>query len=145
MGFGVSGSTAIIFLGVLIATGTLYTATSNATENVLEAQDADAEQALERTNTEISIAEASYDSGTSNLTVNVTNNGSETLSVNETTLLADNAHVKVPNENSTVEGDTTTDLWFAGENLTIEVGFDSAPSRVKVVTGTGVAATEEVS
>ncbi|ELZ91358.1 fla cluster protein flaF [Haloferax mucosum ATCC BAA-1512] len=145
MGFGVSGSTAIIFLGVLIATGTLYTATSNATENVLEARDANSERALERMNTDISITNATYDTGTSNLTVNVTNTGAETLSVDETTLLVDNAHVTVPDANSSVEGDTTTDLWYAGQNLSIVVGVSSEPPRVKVVTGTGVAATEVVS
>ncbi|CQR50303.1 MULTISPECIES: fla cluster protein FlaF [Haloferax] len=143
MGFGVSGSTAIIFLGVLIATGTLYTAASNASENVLEAQDADAERALERTNTDIEVTNASYDAG--NLTVNLTNVGSETLSVSETTLLVDNAYVDVPSANATVDGDAATDLWYAGENLSLVVDADPTPARVKVVTGSGVAATEVVS
>ncbi|WP_148413388.1 fla cluster protein FlaF [Haloferax sp. KTX1] len=143
MGFGVSGSTAIIFLGVLIATGTLYTAASNASENVLEAQDADAERALERTNTDIEVTNATYDAG--NLTVNLTNVGSETLSVSETTLLVDNAYVDVPSANATVDGDAATDLWYAGENLSLVVDADPTPARVKVVTGSGVAATEVVS
>ncbi|MFC7129745.1 fla cluster protein FlaF [Haloferax chudinovii] len=145
MGFGVSGSTAIIFLGVLVATGTLYTATSNASENVLEAQDADAERTLERTNTAIAVTNASYDANNTSLTVNLTNVGSETLSVSETTLLVDNAYVDVPSANATVDGDAATDLWYAGEHLSFVVDADPAPARVKVVTGSGVAATEVVS
>ncbi|WP_042665701.1 fla cluster protein FlaF [Haloferax sp. ATB1] len=145
MGFGVSGSTAVIFLGVLVATGTLYTATSNASENVLEAQDADAERALERTNTDITVTNATYDTGNESLTVNLTNVGSETLSVSETTLLVDNTYVDVPAANATVDGDAGTDLWYAGENLSLVVGVDPTPERVKVITGSGVAATEAVS
>ncbi|WP_367996556.1 fla cluster protein FlaF [Haloferax volcanii] len=145
MGFSVSGSTAIIFLGVLIATGTLYTATSNASENVLEAQDADAERALERTNTDIAVTNATYDTNNTSLTVNLTNVGSETLSVSETTLLVDNAYVDVPSANASVDGDAGTDLWYAGENLSFVVDADPTPERVKVVTGSGVAATEAVS
>ncbi|AKU07303.1 MULTISPECIES: fla cluster protein FlaF [Haloferax] len=144
MGFGVSGSTAVIFLGVLVATGTLYTATSNASENVLEAQDADAERALERTNTDIAVTNATYDAGNESLTVNLTNAGSETLSVSETTLLVDNTYVDVPAANATVDGDAGTDLWYAGENLSLVVDADPTPARVKVVTGSGVAATGAV-
>ncbi|MGB9958189.1 fla cluster protein FlaF [Haloferax prahovense] len=144
MGFGVSGSTAVIFLGVLVATGTLYTATSNASENVLEAQDADAERALERTNTDITVTNATYDAGNESLTVNLTNAGSETLSVSETTLLVDNRYVDVPAANATVDGDAGTDLWYAGENLSLVVGVGPTPERVKVVTGSGVAATGAV-
>ena len=143
MGFGVSGSTAIIFLGVLIATGTLYTATSNATENVLEAQDADSELALERKNTAITVANATYDSGSSTLTVNVTNTGAQTLEVDETTVLVDNEYAAPVT--TSVDGSQATNLWPSGGNLTIEVSNETQPGRVKVVTGTGVAATGDVS
>ncbi|MFC7203970.1 fla cluster protein FlaF [Haloferax namakaokahaiae] len=144
MGFGVSGSTAIIFLGVLIATGTLYTATSNASENLLEAQDADAEQALERTNTEIVISNATYNaSGSDSLVVNITNTGATTLEVDETTLLVDNVYTNTSGV-TTVDGNQATNLWYPGEHLVMNVSLGSAPGRVKVVTGTGVAATEEV-
>ncbi|WP_416839398.1 fla cluster protein FlaF [Haloferax sp. DFSO52] len=143
MGFGVSGSTALIFLGVLIATGTLYTATSNATENVLEAQDADSELALERKNTEISVANATYYSGNTTLVVNVTNTGAQTLAVDETTVLVDNEYATP--ETTSVEGSQATNLWHSGGNLTIEVRNGTQPGRVKIVTGTGVAATGVVS
>ncbi|ELZ82835.1 fla cluster protein flaF [Haloferax larsenii JCM 13917] len=141
MGFGVSGSTAIIFLGVLIATGTLYTATSNAAENVLDAQDAESERALERTNTEITIVNATYNSTSDVLSVNVTNTGATTLEVDETTLLVDNEYT-APGSTS-VDGDTTTNLWYAGQNLTMNYTTTTTPSRVKVVTSTGVAVTNE--
>ncbi|KAB1188717.1 MULTISPECIES: fla cluster protein FlaF [Haloferax] len=141
MGFGVSGSTAIIFLGVLIATGTFYTATSHAAENLVEARDADAELALERQNTAISLTNATYDTGT--LTVNVTNTGAETLAVDETTLLVDN-NFTAPDTTS-VDGSQATNLWHPGGTLSIDVAEPSAPTRVKLVTGNGVAATGVVS
>ncbi|WP_411963132.1 fla cluster protein FlaF [Haloferax sp. YSMS24] len=143
MGFGVSGSTAIIFLGVLIATGTLYTATSNATENVLEAQSDDSELTLERKNTAITVANATYDSGNATLVVNVTNTGASTLAVDETTVLVDNDY-STPDTTS-VGGSQSTNVWPPGENLTVEVTNPTQPTRVKVVTGAGVAATGGVS
>ncbi|WP_410764987.1 fla cluster protein FlaF [Haloferax sp. DFSO60] len=143
MGFGVSGSTAIIFLGVLIATGTLYTATSNASENILDAQDADAEQTLERTNTRITISNATYNMTNTSLVVNVTNTGATTLAVDETTLLVDNVYNDTAGV-TTVDGNQATNLWYPGEHLIMNVSLGTPPNRVKVVTGTGVAATEEV-
>ena len=141
MGFGVSGSTAIIFLGVLIATGTLYTATSNAAENVLDARDAESERALERTNTEVSIANATYNSTSDVLSVNVTNSGATTLEVDETTLLVDNTHTTP--DTTSVDGNQGTNLWYAGQNLTMNYTTTTTPTRVKIVTGSGVAATAD--
>lgn len=142
MGFSVSGSAAIVFVGAFLAFSTLYTASANGFERTAEAQSAVDEEALIQQNTEIAISTATYDSGTGNLTVAVTNNGSTSLSVPAVDLVVDNAYRD--DASRRVDGNATTDLWLPGETLRLEVSLASQPSRVKVVSGPGIAATEVV-
>ncbi|SFG06996.1 flagellar protein FlaF [Halopelagius inordinatus] len=143
MGFGVSGSTAIIFLGVLVCTGTLYTAAAGSAERLTDAEGENHERLLDRRNTEIAIANATYDtSDTGGLVIRANNTGTTTLSVRDTTLLLDNGYKSVPQSNSFVENDETTDLWIPGETLRIELSTNA--SRVKLVTETGVSDSEPV-
>ena len=153
MGFGVSGSTAVIFLGVLIASGTLYTAAAGSAEQVSDARSAEGEELLDRRNTVIDVASVTYDTNTSTLTVTVTNNGTTTLSVDDTSLLVDNKYV-APDATAT-DGDA--DIWVPDQALVITVDADGTPAldasttpdRVKLVAENGVAASnttvEEVS
>ena len=149
MGFGVSGSTAVIFLGVLIATGTLYTAAAGSAEQVSDARDTEQEELLDRRNTAIDVDSVVYNTSAPNdtLLVTVTNDGSTTLSVDDTSLLVDNEYV-VPNV-TRVDGDTETDVWAPDQSLVFETTNSSTPDRVKMVAENGVAATnttvEEVS
>ena len=147
MGFGVSGSTAVIFLGVLIASGTLYTAAAGTAEQVSDARDAEGEELLDRRNTVIDVASVTYNNSTDTLTVTVTNNGTTALSVEDTSLLVDNEYV-TPNS-TVVDGDDGTDIGAADQSLVVTVDVDPTPDRVKVVAENGVAASnttvEEVS
>ena len=155
MGFGVSGSTAVIFLGVLIASGTLYTAAAGSAEQVSDARSAEGEELLDRRNTVIDVAEVVYNTSSGTLTLTVTNNGTTTLSVEDTSLLVDNAYV-LPNATA-VDTDTDTDVWAPDQALVMTVDANTTPAldasttpdRVKVVAENGVAASnttvEEVS
>jgi flagellar protein FlaF len=147
VGFGVSGSTAVIFLGVLIASGTLYTAAAGSAEQVSDARNAESEELLDRRNTVIDVASVTYDNNTTTLSVTVTNNGTTTLSVEDTSLLVDNEYV-IP-DSTAVDGDGDTDVWAPDQSLVFEVDADTTPDRVKVVAENGVAASnttvEEVS
>ena len=137
MGFGVSGASAVIFLGLFIAAGTLYTTTSNTAEVVSDAQHEDRERLLDRRNTAINVTDAVYDTSDT-LNVTIENTGTHTLSVNATTVVADNEYGVVTN--ASVEGDPMTDLWEPGTTLRLTVtNIDTVPSRVKIVTETGVA------
>jgi flagellar protein FlaF len=140
MGFSVSGSAAIIFAGMFIAFGVFYSASSNTIEEVTDARGDWQDQTLAQQNTDVDIAEATYNASTESLVVTVDNHGSTTLSVAETDLLVDNAY-QTTFQNRSVDGDTTTDLWTPGTRLTYNVSMASQPDRVKVVTGTGVSAT----
>lgn len=140
MGFSVSGATAVILIGGLIAFSFAFSAVNNGYERVAEAQEDREDRQLVRTNSAIGIANATYDSNASTLTVDATNTGSTELVVSEVSLLVDGTYRS--NVTTSVEGDAGTDVWYAGETLTMEVTESTKPSRVKVVAGTGVAATE---
>ena len=142
MGFGVSGASAVIFLGLFVAAGTLYATTSNAAELVSDATDDDRERLLDRRNTALNVTDATYASDDT-LTVTVENTGTHVLSVDATTVVVDDAYGPVTN--TTVGGDPSTDLWGPGTalrltlaNVTETAGLTDEPARVTVVTGTGV-------
>jgi flagellar protein FlaF len=141
LGFSVSGSAAIIFVGAFLAFSTAYTASANGFEQVNDARSAVDDEALERQNTAIDITNATYDADNGTLTVDVVNEGSTELSVEAVDILVDNtyrANVSVRE----VEGDAETDLWLPGERLHLELSVSSQPTRVKIVSGPGIAATE---
>ena len=141
MGFSVSGSAAIIFASMFIAFGMWYTASANSFEQVTEAQNDRADSVLEMSNSAVEINSTTYSSG--NLTVEVNNTGAAQLSVSDTDLLVDGRYEGRWNE-SVVADDADTDLWLAGEQLTITVELPEQPDRVKIVTETGVSDTAEV-
>jgi flagellar protein FlaF len=135
MGFGVSGASAIIFLGLLIGGVTLYAAVEATAEQLDEAHDMNQERLLDRANTEILITVATYNETDSELSLTADNTGTTTLSLSDTTLLVDNEYRSL--ENASVEGDAQTDLWPPGTTMTVTLDA-SDPKRVKVVSGLGV-------
>lgn len=137
MGFSTSGTTVVVFVGVLIAFSAFYTSANGAYEDVMDATAARHERVLDRANTDVSIANASYDATNDTLTVLVDNTGSRSLSVADTTLLVDGQYVTP--DATTVDGDAGTDVWPPGEQLTITVNRSTALDRIKVVTDAGVA------
>lgn len=139
MGFSVSGSTALIFVAMFIAFGIFSSAASNGFERVSDAYHDDADRVLDQQNTDVVIASLSC---SPTFALNVTNTGSTALSVSDTDVLLDNEFYDHTDfETHEVAGNATTDLWLPGENLTL-ANASLAPSRVKVVTGPGVSATE---
>ena len=149
MGFSVSGSVAIISIGVLVAFGVMFPAVVDSSHQVSEAQSTQSERILDQQNTEITIDNATYD-GT-NLTVDVVNEGTVALDVGETDVIVDGHYVDFEPEETTVyqtlnksDGDATTGVWLSGEVLEVTIAVDSPPERVKVVTETGVSDVTEV-
>ena len=145
MGFSVSGSAAIVFIAAFVSVGILYTAAYNGYEEVTVAEDDQADRLLQQRNTDVAIVGTAYNTSTDNFTVEIMNEGSTTLSVSETDVVLDGAYQPAW-ASYNVSGSTTTDVWAPGEslNVTISTGTDTEPSRVKVVTGTGVSVTEAV-
>jgi len=140
MGFSVSGSAAIVFAGMFIAFGMFHTATTNGFERVSEAQEDRTDRTLAQQNTAIEVTNATWNATGENLTVTVNNTGSESLTVSEVDLLANNSYVA--GYNTSVDGDAETDLWLPQEELTITItSLREDPGRIKIVTGTGVAET----
>lgn len=144
MGFSVSGSVAIIFIGVLIAFGVMFPAIMESSQQLGDARSAQNDRLLEQQNTEVIIQNATYDSGADELTVNVTNNGTVSLDINETDFLVDGEYRTVDGGDSSIDGDTTTEVWLPGEKLVVTItSVTSTPSRVKVVTENGVSDSTE--
>lgn len=141
MGFSVSGSAAIVFIAAFVSVGILYSAAYNGYEEVTVAEDGQADRLLQQRNTDVSIVGTSYNATETNFTVQIMNDGSATLSVSETDVVLDGAYQPTW-ESYNVSGSTTTDVWAPGETLNVTVSSDSDPTRVKVVTGTGVSVTE---
>jgi len=146
MGVSVSASTAIIVAGLFFAFTTFYPVAANGFDRVSDAQHGMNERALERQNTAFAVSNATYDTGTDELTVNATNDGSVGLVAADATLLVDNEYVDVggANANSTVDGDGDTELWLGGETLTVTVTQDDTETvigdgtRVVLVVESGV-------
>jgi len=145
MGFSISGSAAIIFVGMFVAFGMWHTAASASFERVTDAQKASTDSVLETRNTALNVTNATYSAGANELLVNVTNAGTSQLRLANVDLVVDGEYVADWQSGATVAGASGTGLWLAGERLSITLtGVATQPDRVKVVTGTGVAATAEV-
>lgn len=144
MGFSVSGATAVIFVGLLVSAATVYPAVDRYADRRSAATAAAEERDLTRQNTAIEPLNATYNASTDQLTVTVRNTGASTLSVPSTDLLVDGEYTRQTAANTTVEGIATTDIWAPGETLTVTVSRASAPDRIKVVSGPGVAVTATV-
>ena len=123
MGVSVSASTAIIVAGLFFAFTTFYPVAANGLDRVSDAQHGINERALERQNTDFAVTNATYDAGTTNLTVNATNEGSVGLVAGDATLVVGNEYVDVggANASTTVDGDGDTALWLGEETLSITV------------------------
>ncbi|QSG10050.1 flagellin [Halapricum desulfuricans] len=143
MGFSLSGSAAIVFVGLFIAFGTFYSASTNTMGQVTDANSDWQDRRLAQHNTQIDIVSAVYDNETDSLVVEVNNTGATTLSVEATDLLVDNEY-RTAMQDRDVDDDSETDIWASGQRLTFSVSATSQPDRVKVVTENGVAATEVV-
>jgi flagellar protein FlaF len=145
MGFSVSGAAAIIFASMLVAFGMWFTATANSFDQVSESRELRTDGVLESSNTAVEIVSATYNkSGNGRLVVEVNNTGAAGLSLNATDLLIDGAFVEGWQPDATVDGNGGTDLWLAGEQLTVTRDPATAPDRVKIITPSGVADTGAV-
>jgi flagellar protein FlaF len=144
MGFSVSGSAAILFIAAFVCVGILYSAAYNGYERVQDAEESRGDRVLEQRNTAVTVADTTYNNTTEQLTVNVTNEGSTTLSVNDTDLLVDGVlESREDYVDWSVGGGTDTTLWLPGETYSVTVNA-TEPSRVKVVSPPGITATAEV-
>jgi flagellar protein FlaF len=149
MGFSVSGATALLFIAFLISFGAFYTASSGALDQVQEAQVDQTERNIETLNTEIEIDSnrSSYnESGNNDLRVVANNTGASSLQVADLSLLVNGEYVDFDAEADANLTDPSGDtLWIPQQTLTITITGDyERPVSIKLVTGYGIAAMEEV-
>jgi flagellar protein FlaF len=144
VGFSVSGSAAIVFIGLIVAAGIAIPSAVGSFESMASAQGDQTDRGVEALNTAIEIENASHNATDGELDVRLRNTGSTTLSVNKTSVLVDGTVPPAGDVTTDVEGDTGAELWLPGETLNVTVGNIADPGRVKVVTGNGIAETAEV-
>lgn len=142
MGFSVSGSAAIIFVGVMVAVGIAVPAMIGSFGSLASAQGGQVDRGVDALNTDFEIIGATYNSTSNTLDLNVSNNGSTTLGVPETSLLLDGEIPGGSNVATAINGDGTVELWLPGETLSITVdNVETKPDRVKVVAENGISRT----
>ena len=147
-GFSTAGSLLVIFVGLYLAMGGLYTAMANTGEGVDSARDIARETAAAIADTGLSIESAvwneSADLSDTNLTIEVTNTGDRSIRVSELDTLVDGVYLSIDAyERVEVQGGNT-DRWRPGERLLLrdEETIDDrggSPTRVKIVSDLGVA------
>lgn len=137
MGFSVSATTVVLLLAALLALGTFQAAVFEGHERRAEATDALEEQRLDRANTAVELAAVTHNATSGRLAVRVNNTGATALSVDTVDLLVDNDYTT---PTPSIANRTTTNLWLPGESLVLETTVTD-PTRVRVVTGPGVAVT----
>ena len=141
VGFSVSGSAAIVFVGVMVAAGIAVPSLVGSMGALADSQGEQVDRGIDALNTEFEITSATYDSNNTELALELRNTGSTTLGVNETSVLVDGTIQRDADIQSTdVDGDSTAALWLPGQTLTIEIDY-SGPNRVKVVAENGIAET----
>lgn len=159
MGFSITGTFAIVAIGLIVGFGVFQGAAANRLDRVSDARDAAGDDRLTRHNTAINITVATFDENLAldesddTVAINVTNEGATTLSVNETDVVVDNEYAD-PNVTE-VEGNADTDYWHPGETLHVEIVGSAIPEpdlglsedasqRVKIVVGPGISDWKDV-
>jgi flagellar protein FlaF len=138
VGFSTSGSLLVIFIGLFIAMGSIYTTTSNTTDRVEAAYTDTLGEQTELTKTAINVTDATQNTQ-GNLTITVANNGSMDLAVSETSILLDGAFRSLDTFDSVTVDGADTDVWPPETLLQLEADGEPTVSRVKVVTDVGIA------
>lgn len=150
MGFSTSAAAAIMLIAFLVAAGVLFPAVFAASSDTGDAFASQAELTRDQKNTEIGVQPYEADNG---LTVTVENEGTTTLSVEDTDLLVNGEFVR-PDGTVVITDESElqeTDIWSPGTTLeltvtdaTLEEHGVQSVERVKVVSETGIAdATDE--
>lgn len=138
MGFSVSGSAVIVFIGLVVAAGIAVPPLMGSVGNLASAQGTQIDQGTERLNTDVEIASATYDDDAEELEIELENAGTTSLSVADTDLLVDGAiQTDADGLETAVEANGDAELWLPAETLTMTVDATD-PDRVKVVTGNGI-------
>lgn len=151
--FSTAGSLLVVFIGLYLALGGLYTATANTVERLDSASDLEREATAAIAATDITIESAVWNvsvvESETNLTVEVLNSGDRSIRVSEIDTLVDGTYLSVDAyERVEIDG-RDTDLWRPGERLFLrdEGTIDDrggSPTSVKIVTDVGVADVSEV-
>jgi len=142
MGFSTSGVVVLLFIVGLLAASVLVPTLFSLTSATGEAFNSQSEQIREQTNTGITITEAT--SNPVSVEFVAENTGTEPLEVNQKSILIDGEYVdREEIDETSVDGNTETNLWLPGSTAEFEVETDGE-NRVKLITTNGVADAQSI-
>lgn len=139
MGFGASGATGILLVGVVIHLGAFSAGYFSLQQTLHEATRAADTHALAVRHGELEYNNHSYDAGSQTLRVNVTNVGSVVFDASSIDLLLDGDVATSAITSWTVE-DATTNVWAPETRLEVFASPVSDPVAIVVVAPTGASA-----
>ena len=148
-GLATSASLLVIFVGFVLALGSLYSVTANTGERVAEAGNEQRDRHEAVALTRVNVTAATWDSADGDLTVRINNTGDTTLSVPAADTIVDGTYVGIEDYERVEVAGHDSDVWRPGEQLVLEdrdtvSTFATPPDRVKFVTEVGVADTRGV-
>jgi len=134
MGFSVSGSAAIIFIGVIVAAGIALPPIVGSIGSLAGAQGEQVDRGIDALNTDFGIETTLIENedADDDLEVTLTNTGSTTLSRAKTSVLVDG---------DIRPGAAGEGLWAPGEEITITIEAVPSEGQLKVVVENGIAET----
>ncbi|PSQ33256.1 hypothetical protein BRD09_01445 [Halobacteriales archaeon SW_10_68_16] len=140
MGFSTSGSLLLVFFALFVAVGTLYSVSANTTEELTEATDDQQERIDDVQQSRVNVTAATWDPSVGNLTIRVNNTGETRLDAADVDVIVDGEYRDTTDFERVEVAGTDSTVWLPGEQLVLEdADVATKPTRVKVVTGPGVA------
>lgn len=164
MGFSTSGAVIIILIGLLVAFSAIVPTVFDITDRTGDAFSAQNDQLRDQKNTAIAVVSfeptEDADGNVIGGTVNVTNDGSRSLSVDRTDLVVNGAYYPTDasdTETTTIIADnderSSSDIWLPGTHLEIEIDNERLETeyeiggdddRVRIATDRGIAETATI-
>lgn len=137
-GLSVSAAAAIIFTGFLFVFSVLFIAITNNINLVSEGMEKQQENLIDKEQTKVQITNTTYNNITLTLTIKAKNVGGIVLDSDKIDVLVDGVLYTDSIFSKSING-VSRRTWAPGETLVIKLSYPTEPSRIKLITGNGVA------
>lgn len=145
MGLSVSGSLAVVIIATFMMFAAIYPAASNVSDSINDARSDIGEIHVGQAKTSINITSINWEPSTKEVNLTVENTGNTVLHVDAISILVDNEYqTESQIESTVVDGDSSTNLWHPGEQLTVTTTpSENNPTAAIIVTEYDVSDREE--
>ncbi len=144
MSYSTAAATSIIMVGLILSMSFIYTSANDSLNQVTDATQEKMYRAHEKVHGQIKINDVQYNSTMDELLINATNNGNTVFKVRDDNrtlniILDGRLYRELDGkiESYSIEGENSN-LWIPESTLIVDMNVDFKPSRVKLVTKTGI-------